>query len=109
MTVSELVKALDLTAVEVPDPDREINGAYAGDLLSWVMGNASEGNVFVTIMTNVNVVAVATLIGMSCVVFCEGVPVPEDVRQAAVQKGVNLIASKLPTYEFCAALHGALK
>lgn len=104
MTVNELMETGDFEAVLVPDGDREVIGAYAGDLLSWVMGRASADNVFVTIMTNLNVVAVASLAEVSCVLFAEDVSVPAEVMEAARAKGVNLLKSKLPVYETCVVL-----
>lgn len=109
MTVKELAAKAGFEEIFIADPSTNVDGAYAGDLLSWVMGNASEGNVFVTIMTNVNVMAVATLIEMSCVLFCENVEIPQDVIDTAMDKKVNLLRSPLPTYETCAALSKLLE
>ena len=61
MTVKGIAEKLGLTPVSVADDAREVQGGYAGDLLSWVMGRVPEGAAWVTIMTNVNVVAVAVL------------------------------------------------
>ncbi len=52
MTVSELASDCGFAIVYLADGDRKVNGAYAGDLLSWVMGRAGTDNAFVTIMTN---------------------------------------------------------
>ena len=51
MKVSELCEALGAKAVAMPSPEREVKGAYVGDLLSWVMGKAEADNVWVTIMS----------------------------------------------------------
>ena len=48
MTVRELAEKLELRILSMPDPEREISGAYAGDLLSWVMGRAKEDSVWAT-------------------------------------------------------------
>lgn len=98
MTVSELTSA-GFTPVVLPDPDREITGAYAGDLLSWVMGRANPGNAWVTIMTNVNIVAVAALVDISCIILSEGVSLSRDVVETAKAKNVNVLSTGLPTYE----------
>ena len=92
----------------MPDPDRETDGAYIGDLLSWVMGKASSGNVWITIMSNINVIAVATLADVSCVVLAEGVNVDADVIAAAEAKGVNVLSSKLSAYEIAKQLHSVI-
>lgn len=104
MTVAGLIENMGLEAISLPDPDLEITGAYAGDLLSWVMGRADEGCVWATIMTNVNVVAVATLVGTAAAVVCEGCEIPEEVVVAAREKKVNLLRTSLPIYEFCVAV-----
>ncbi len=98
MTVEALLQH-GFSTVTLPQPQREIAGAYAGDLLSWVMGRAAADNAWVTIMSNVNVIAVASLADVSCVILCEGVTLPEDVRQTAEQKEINVLSTELPSYE----------
>ena len=60
MKVSDLLQN-GFTEITMPDGEREIDGVYIGDLLSWVMGRASQDNAWITIMSNINVIAVATL------------------------------------------------
>lgn len=109
MTVAGLAENMGLEVISLPDPDREVTSAYAGDLLSWVMGRAEDGCVWATIMTNVNIVAVATLVDMAVAVVCEGCEIPEDVVSAAREKQINLLRSPLPIYEFCVAVSGYLQ
>ena len=104
MTVNELAKSLELKPVAMPDGDREINGAYIGDLLSWVMGRAQSGNVWITIMSNINIVAVASLTDVACIVLAEGVTLEDNVRVTAEQKGVNIFTSGKTAYELAADL-----
>lgn len=104
MTIAQLLDTLPLRPLTVPDSDREITGVYAGDLLSWVMGRAGEGNLWLTIMTNINVVAVASLVNTSAVIFCEGC-VPEDaVIETAKAKGVTLLTAEERIFELCCRL-----
>ena len=86
-------------AVSLPDGDREIDGVYIGDLLSWVMGRAQMDNAWITIMTNVNVIAVATLADTSCVILAEGVVMPDDLIETAQAKDINVLSSADPIYE----------
>jgi predicted transcriptional regulator len=86
-------------SVSLPDGDREIDGVYIGDLLSWVMGRAQMDNAWITIMTNVNTIAVASLADTSCVILAEGVDMPEDIIQTAQQKEINVLRSAQPIYE----------
>ena len=99
MTVTELQSALSLTPVSLPEGDREVEGAYIGDLLSWVMGRAQSGNAWLTIMSNLNIVAVATLSDVSCIILCEGVTLDESVKNTAEAKGVNVLATDKNAYE----------
>jgi hypothetical protein len=99
MTVTEMQAALSLTSVALPEGDREVEGVYIGDLLSWVMGRAQSGNVWLTIMSNLNIVAVATLSDVSCIILCEGVTLDEAVKNTAEAKGVNILATDKTAYE----------
>ena len=99
MTVTELQSALSLTPVALPEGDREVEGVYIGDLLSWVMGRAQSGNAWLTIMSNLNIVAVATLSDVSCIILCEGVTLDENVRNTAEAKGINVLATDKAAYE----------
>ncbi len=104
MTVNELVNISDFTPVCVADGEREILGGYAGDLLSWVMGRATEGCAWVTIMSNVNIIAVCSLADPACIVLSEGVSPDEDTLMRAKQQGVNIISTRLDTFTACAKI-----
>jgi len=101
MTVKQLIDRLGLEVLNLEDGDREITGGYTGDLLSWVMGRAQSGDMWVTIMTNINVVAVASLVDTACVVLAENAEISEDVVKKAADQGVNLLRSKEPAYRIC--------
>lgn len=97
-----LVKELQVHGFEplsLPDGDREIDGVYIGDLLSWVMGRAQMDNAWITIMTNVNVIAVASLADTSCVILAEDVEMPAEIVETALEKEVNVLRSSQPIYE----------
>ena len=107
MTVETLIEQLSLEEITVADYDREVTGGYAGDLLSWVMGRAQDGDAWVTIMTNINVIAVASLADVACVVLAENVPVEADVNRAAAAKDITPLRPAKPTFELCSRI-GAL-
>ena len=109
MTVSELSKQGDFRALALPDPDREITGVYVGDLLSWVMGRANEGDLWLTIMTNVNVIAVATLAGTAAVLLCEDCEPDAELIALANEKGINLLVTDKRIYEASLCVGALLK
>ncbi|RGB65018.1 DRTGG domain-containing protein [Provencibacterium massiliense] len=99
--VSELAKALGFEVVcPGEDPHREVSGGvYCCDLLSIAMGRARSDGVWVTVMANVNAVAVAVLCDVACVVIAEGMAIDETTRQKAVDQGVCLLHTDLPIYD----------
>lgn len=92
----------------MPEPDREVTGGYAGDLLSWVMGRAKSGDAWVTIMSNVNIVAVATLADPACIILSEGVNPDDGVIEKAQSMGVNVLAAREDTFTVCAKIAGVI-
>ena len=110
MTINELCNKTDLKFVVGENfADKEVSGAYACDLLSWVIGRANEGNALVTVMTNINVIAVAVMADLSCVILTEGVTLDENAFQKAVQNDIPVLVSKKTTFEVCAMLKKAFE
>ena len=108
MTVYELSQNSQFNVLTMPEPDREIKGAYIGDLLSWVMGKAEFDNIWITIMSNVNVVAVASLSDVSCVLLAEDVTLDNEVLSTAKQKGINILSTPMSAYDAAIELSGMI-
>lgn len=89
--------------------NKEICGSYAGDLLSWVMSHAQYGDVWITIMSNINVVAVASLTECACVIMAEGVTPDEDVLKVAEEKDITIFSDSRSTFELCCLVGQYLK
>ncbi len=99
MTVSELIEKAGFKAATLPEPDKEITGVYIGDLLSWVMGRANSGDVWITIMSNMNILAVASLADTACILVAEDVELSQDLLTTAKQKNINVLLTELGAYE----------
>ena len=106
MTVGELTSKDEFRLLCAPHPEREIDGVYIGDLLSWVMGRAETDNAWITIMSNLNVIAVATLVDTSCVILAEGVMPDDEFLKTASAKEVNIVATDLSIYDAAIKLAG---
>ena len=104
MTVSGLKEALNLATFALPQGQRQVCGGYAGDLLSWVMGRAQADDAWLTIMSNPNIVAVATLTDVSCIILCEGVAPDAGVANLAAEKGINLLGSESSAFSLSAQI-----
>ena len=79
--------------------DKEIKGAYCGDLLSWVMGNGEPDQAWITVQVHMNIVAGAQLREFSCVLIADGANPPADVIARASDEGLPMIATGLSEFE----------
>lgn len=79
--------------------DNQIKGVYIGDLLSWVMGKAREFDVWITIQGHLNIIAVAALTGVSCIIVAEGAEIEADTIKKAELEDILLISTKLTSYD----------
>ena len=68
------------------------------------MGRAQSGNAWITIMSNLNIVAVATLADVSCIILAESVTLDEQVIETATSKDVNILSTDKTAYEVAAIL-----
>lgn len=109
MKVSQAQELLGLNPITLPAPDKIIEGGYTGDLLSWVMGRVGDGQAWITIMSNINIVAVASLADVACIVLAEGVTLDQEVIDTATTKQINVLSSELSAYELCVKLSEVLK
>lgn len=108
MTVYDLSENGQFNVLCLPDPERKIDGVYIGDLLSWVMGRAQADNVWITIMSNINVIAVASLSDVSCVLLAEDVTLDDEVLNTAKAKGINILSTPLAAYEAAVKISGMM-
>ena len=110
MTVQELMEMeLFRTVNPGDDLERQITEPFCCDLLSVAMSRAPEGCAWVTVMANINTLAVASLADAACVILAEGVTLPKDIIDTANSKGVNILGSELPAYEIACLLYESLK
>ena len=98
MTVKDLIDKLDLTVLVDDDLDREVKDCYIGDLLSWVMGRAPADSAWLTVMGNINSIAVATLADVSCIILVENAALDDNARQKAELHGVNILTTEENSY-----------
>ena len=104
MTVAQLAEALSAEILVAGDLDRPVNGGYCGDLLSWVMGRAQDGDAWITVMGNVNAIAVCVLADVSCMILSDSSPLDDAAKSRAETEGVNVLRCETNTYELAAAL-----
>ena len=109
MSPIELAKALNLKIINPGNgSERAVNGVFCCDLLSIVMGKAKADVAWITVMCNINTIAVAVLSDVSCVIISEGYTADNDMIKKAEEQSVCLLQSDLPTFELALAIHSLL-
>ncbi len=93
MLVSELASLIGAENKTPQVADSEISCGYTCDLLSWVMAKGKAGCAWVTVQTHMNVVAVASLHDMACIICPEGIEPEEDSVNKAADEGIAVLKS----------------
>ncbi|MFI3297074.1 MAG: DRTGG domain-containing protein [bacterium] len=109
MTVKELVEKLDLEVLAGKEGlNREITNGYVSDLLSDVMGFAQEGDVWVTLQTHKNVMAIASLKDVAAVILVKNLQPDEDTAAVANEEDIPVLGTSLSTFEIVGKLYDAI-
>ncbi|MCK3686353.1 DRTGG domain-containing protein [Maribellus sp. YY47] len=109
MKVSDLVEKFGLKVFSgEAGLDREITGGYVSDLLSDVMGNAGEGDVWITLQTHQNVMAIASLKDLAAVILVKGHEPEEDTLEHSNEEGIPVLGTTLNTFEIAGKLFNVL-
>lgn len=87
---------------------KEVTGAYVSDLLSDVMANSKEGNVWITLQTHMNIVAVAGLKGLTGVIIVGGRQPEEEIIEKAEAEKLTIMTTPLPAFEAAGKLYQLL-
>ena len=87
----------------------QIDGCYVGALLSWVMARARPGNVWITVMGNVNAIAVAALTDASCILLTENAVLDADAAQKAETQGIPVYGCGANSYQAAIQFYQALQ
>lgn len=98
MKVAELSKKINAKEFVRSDFNRTVDGIYIGDFLSNVMGKAKDSDAWFTVMNNINVCAVASLVNVAVVVLCEGVEPSDELIEKCKRQQINLISTELNSY-----------
>ncbi|GLI50517.1 hypothetical protein TSYNTROOL_06030 [Tepidanaerobacter syntrophicus] len=93
---------------KITNLDRKVKGGYASDLLSWVMAHAKEDEVWITIQSHQNIVAVASLLNLAAIIVAENVTVGEDTIKKAEAENIAIYSSEKSIFELCGILYNLL-
>jgi hypothetical protein len=100
LTVKTLCEKTGLTPANRTEvPDREIESVYCCDLLSVAMGRTPADSAWVTVMGNLNVIAVSVLTDAACVILAEGAEIETRALEKAEQEEIWVLRSPQPVFE----------
>jgi predicted transcriptional regulator len=110
MKITDLIQALDLKVLSGHNGlENEISGGYVSDLLSDVMGNAKEGNVWITLQTHQNIIAVASLKDISAIIIVKGFIPDADTIEKSNTENIPVLSTDLDTFNITGRLFELLK
>ena len=110
MNVSDITDKLGLTLFAGKQGlSRKITGGYTSDLLSDVMGNAREGQVWVTLQSHKNVMAIASLKDLAAVILVKGFQPDEDMKNLADEENIPVLGTKEQCFEISGKLYNLLE
>ena len=106
MKVSEVVEKLGLTVFSGQKGlDREITGGYVSDLLSDVMGNTREGEIWITLKVHQNVIAIASLKDLAAVIVVNGLEPAENTKLNSDKENIPILGTSLSTFDIAGKLY----
>lgn len=108
MKLSEFVEKCGFELVTPVTEDCELTQVYCCDLLSFAMTRNPVGSVWVTVMGNINSVAVAVLTEGGCIVVAEDAAIDEAAVEKATQQGVCILKTNKPVFEAALEAHNLI-
>ncbi|HZK09052.1 MAG TPA: DRTGG domain-containing protein [Bacteroidales bacterium] len=110
MTVKDLVEALELKVFSGKQGlENEIKGGYTSDLMSDVMGHCNQNDVWVTLQTHRNIMAIASLRDLAAIVIVKGFePEPEAINKSN-QEDIPILGTSLAAFEVSGKIYELLK
>ncbi|PIQ89431.1 MAG: serine kinase [Candidatus Omnitrophica bacterium CG11_big_fil_rev_8_21_14_0_20_42_13] len=111
MKLKDIISSLNLEARGKIDKssadklDKDITRGYVSDLLSDVMANSEEGDLWITLQTHPNIIAVASMKGLAGIVIINGRQPEEEMVRKAEEENIPILLSKLPAFELIGRLY----
>ena len=110
MKITDIITGLNLKVVSGHNGlSNEITGGYVSDLLSDVIGNAKEGQIWITLQTHLNIIAVGSLKDISAIIIVKGLVPEADTIEKSNIENIPLLSTELDTFNIAGRLFELLK
>lgn len=108
LKVGDIARKLSLDLRVSGDLHRDVSGCYISDLLSDVMAHSKDGELWITLQTHPNIVAVAVIKGISGIIITNGrTPDPDTIKKAE-EENITIFTTPKTTFEIAGLLYNLL-
>ena len=104
-SINKLISAGNVDSVYIEDGERLIEGGFATDLISHGIGNASSGDAWLTVLSNPNIIAPASIADVACIIVCDRTPVTDALKAKCEAMGISLLSTNLPITDMSVFLY----
>jgi hypothetical protein len=106
MNLTELIEKCDLKVVNsIFEPEAEITGGYSGDLLSDVIANTKKDNIWITMQTHLNIIAVASLKELTAIIIVMDREIQDDAKVKAEEEKITILKTKLTAFQISGKIY----
>jgi hypothetical protein len=105
-----IVKCLDLKVFSgFHKLKTEVLDGYTGDLLSDVMANSKEGDIWMTRQVHQNIIAVASLKDHAGIILVHGAEPAKDTLEKALKEDIPMLGTDLSGFEIAGRIFNIIK
>lgn len=106
MELQVIIEKLKLNVLTGKDfLNRQARGGYISDMLSDVLANAKEGNIWVTIQTHLNVISVASIKKIAAIIIPSNRKPDESSLQKAEEEKIVILSSEKTGFQIAGRLY----
>ena len=106
MKIADLVENMNLEVIAGKQVlDRDITGGYVSDLLSDVIANAENGNIWITLQIHLNIIPVASMKDISGIIIVNGRKPEAETLQKAEEEKIPILGTKLNAFKTAGKLY----
>ncbi|MCX6164986.1 MAG: serine kinase [Ignavibacteriae bacterium] len=106
MKIKNFIEKFDLKVLsELYEPESEVSGGYTSDLLSDVIANSKKDNVWITMQTHLNIVAVASLKELSAIIIVMNREIDKDALEKAREEKILILSTNLTAFQISGKIY----
>lgn len=105
MKINDIIHNTSFKVCSYNGTNCTVNNILCTDLHSYALKKLSENDIWITIIPHINTLAVAFQKKIACIIIADAEKIPEDIKKAADQHNITVLASPYPVYQTALILH----